>query len=225
MTTPELDISILVPRAFTIDVIGTSLEGGRSVIGNAPDSIDYSGGGFWTVEYDIVSVFTPAQHRYLNVLSALLSSGSQKIVVPFLTDWTAPILTDSHGEPVLPPVTLPAAALTSNAALNAGTVSFSQTAGAEIKAGMIFEIDHATRGKRAYRIVSIDTETPLTDHTLYTVAIKPPLREASATSTALRFYRPRCLMQLKPGTVASWKVEKWWKGQSTLSFWEARWDT
>src|SRR5580765_7773163 len=134
------DLCKLTPADVTIDVVGSAIEGGRSLSG-VTQSIDYSGGGFVAVTYGGIIPVHIAQAKEWNRLAANLNGSVRTVDVPLWTDYTSPLEADGIGS-------------ISPAALGATLVSLSLTVGPE--PGQWFGVNHAgTIGNRAYRLLSV----------------------------------------------------------------------
>jgi hypothetical protein len=217
-----------------IDIAGAAIDGGRAMSG-VGSAVDFSGGGFWTVTYSEIAVFTPDQHRYWTLLRNRLNGGVRSISVPLLTDWVGPFPTDANGTPqaMLQRISFDDGAffddgsgfaestveaeIAVNAALNAGTVSIRMILGQELQGGETFSIAHPNKGDRAYSIDEIDSVVG----NVVTCSIRPPLREAVTAGTYAEFSRPRCLMRLPPGATLPWSVRPNWESRPSVTFIEA----
>jgi hypothetical protein len=95
--------------------------------------------------------------------------------------------------------------------------------GQELAGGEIFSIKHPNWGYRAYRIGEIDSVDTTTDPNsiTYSVAIRPPLREAVLGGEDAAFDRPRCLMKLPAGATMPWSVSGYWRTQQNVTLVEA----
>lgn len=187
------DLCILTPRDVTIDVVGSSVEGGRTLTG-ITQAIEYSGGGRVIATYADIPIIERAQHRYWNQLAAVLNGSVEWLNVPLWTDVSLPAGVDAtNGD---------AAGSTTGGitALNAGIIKFNWTLPGSIdepSGGEWFSISHATKGFRAYRIKEALGSNE------YRIA--PPIREEVPTGTDLDFWRPRCRMRLPAGETMPWQ--------------------
>lgn len=236
MTIPELSLSLLPPGRMTAPrVVGGVIKGGRSQSGPGR-VIDVSGGGFVTVKYANISINHQriASARYFQKLTARLSQGRMSILVPLLTDPTAPFV---PGEKYDQGFSMPfsdgslfsdgsgfgqsqiVATLYAASALNAGTIQIAMQRGGELFGGEWFEIAHPTKSSRAYTISEIDDAVKVGATTVYTVAIRPTLREVVDAGTFLRFERPRCIMQVE-GEM-SMEITRPWNSRPEITFVEA----
>lgn len=236
MPTPLYDFTALPPRRITVDLVGSSIEGGRALSG-ATQAISFSGGGFWRVDYPQLVVRKPWQHRYWKWLRNYLAGGVNPIIVPIWTDYVAPFGSGhaQHGIPHSDDSFFSddagyesggiEANLTGTAPLHATSIALHMTTGRRLEAGDSFSIEHPTMGWRYYSIVSVDTPIPTDpagDDTDYTLTIVPPLREATTSGTVVEFYRPKCTMRLMPGTSLAWDTSTTpWLSEPDISFCES----
>jgi hypothetical protein len=207
VTTPTWDEATFPPcDEITTDIVGTAIEGARSLSG-LTGALDISGGGFWRVDWGI-DLGTESQQRAFNRMAARLNGSVRTVNVTFLTDNLVAFDTSLS------------VATTDDRDLNEGTIKFAVPSTALLEGGETFSINHPTRGWRAYRIAEIDSITGTSTKT-YTVGIRPPLREATDSGTALEWALPRCLMRLMPGTTMSLRITPVNRVQQTVSFIEA----
>lgn len=217
--TPIYDLCALPPSDVALDVVATSIDGGRSMSG-ITQAIDVSGGGYVAVSYGGIRLIDPATHLAWNALAGWLSGSVRRIIVPLQTDFICPV--NSLGEPP----GLPLSRITHSdgrlftdgtgyqqiindifimgaAALNATTLSLNYPQGFTARAGQWFSIDHKSKGPRAYRIIAILQK--ITGGNDVVVQIQPALREATVPSQPLEFWRPRGTFRLKPGSNDAWR--------------------
>lgn len=227
---PIYNLGLLPPSVMSIDIVGTSIESDRSLSG-ITSAIDYSGGGMWSVKYKKIPCYKPQQHRYWNQLRNILNGGVRSLIVPLFTDWTAPVvkpggpvysdLTHSDGSPHsdlgLYRQSNVVAILAADAPLNAGTVTIAVQVGGILSGGETFAINHPTKGWRCYSITDIDAVAG----GVFTVGIRPTMREAALNGTATEFARPRLTARLMAGTSMSWDVTGYWQSTPDIEFIEA----
>lgn len=235
-----LSLELLPPGEMSVDMIGAGVEGGRNLLGY-PQAIDMTGGGIVGVRYDAIMPTNahPRALLYLSRLGAKLNSGTNNIDVPLLIDAITPVIgsedgipsavledqafsddtefTDgtSYGEPLV------WANIEEAAALNAGAISIRVSKGRTLYGGEWFSINHPTKGHRAYRITDVDSDTADGDDVVYSVGIRPTLREEVAGEEECRFVRPLCRMRLAPGKTIPFNVKEWWIANGSLEFIEA----
>lgn len=234
---PEYSLETLPPKKMRIDIIGSAIEGGRTQEGFGR-AIDYSGGGMWKVEYQDVIFQSPAAHRYYQALRNRLNGGTRSVVVPLLTDWVAPVAPGEdlwlNGIPhddgsLFSDLTgyrqsTITAEVAEDAAQAAGTVKIRLLNGGDLAGGETFSIYHAVKNHRAYSIPLgdiDDIETEVGGATVYTIGIRPTLREAIVAGQNVEFARPRCLMRLPAGSTLPWEVGSRWISQISIPFIEA----
>jgi hypothetical protein len=192
-----LDICILTPSEVTLDIVGSTIEGGRSLSG-VTQSIDYSGGGFVAVTYGGINLFTAAQAKEWNKLAGCLNGSVRTVDVPLWADIVAArnaagVAAGSPGGIANP--TLAAAAL------GATTVTATTPGGLIIEGGEWFSIQHlGTVDQRAYRVWK-----SVVAGGFFTLSIMPPLRDAIAAGTEADFWRPTCKMRLPAGESMPWQ--------------------
>jgi hypothetical protein len=235
VTIPTYNLDLLPPRGMEIDTPGSSIDPPRALSGLAT-GIDFAGGGLWTVTYRGIGIFSRQSHRHFNRLRMHLTGGVQAIVIPLVTDYIAPTITDDgpiwiegithsdgslHSDGAGYREATIKARLNNGAALNASTVRIKVDTGGELIGGEIFSLYHPIRGYRCYQIGEIDDVVPNGGEPIYTVEIKPPLREASTTSDSMRFVRPLLTVRLAPGAKMPWAPSDWWEFEPDVSFIEA----
>lgn len=127
------------------------------------------------------------------------------------------------------------AKLRSAAALNAGQLRIRiYGAARDLRWSDWFSIYHdqngdKSKGWRAYRYWESDKTAEGTEtvdgvslaYKDYTLAIAPPLREATAANTRIEFARPTCVMKFVEGFTVPFEYESWYQARPTLRFTEA----
>lgn len=228
-----VDLALLMPQGMRVSAPGGGIDGGKNGFG-AGQTIGFSGGGRVVVEYSNCFIHRPEQHALVNKLDGVLEGGFRYIVVPILNDIIAP-LHFANGVPVMtyPPTmfdpdgSLPdpalfgteyaTAVLAGPAALNAGQVNITVSArSAPLQESGWFSINHATNGHRAYRWWKKSGAGPT-----YTLAISPPIREATAGGAAVRTVRPLCTVGYGPEGGPGWDVKGYWQSRPSFQFVEA----
>ena len=91
------------------------------------------------------------------------------------------------------------------------------TDGGVIQGGEHFSIEHPNWGHRVYRI----TTSEQVNSSTYDVTFRPPLREATAGSTALDFVTPSCMAQMVNPQQAEPDVEQYGYASVDVTFVEA----
>ena len=162
--------SLLTPTAAGPPVLvamntvgGRTLTGMEQVVGNAA--------GYWTMQYQGITVFSDDQIREWNHLQGGLSGRAKTVLIPVFDSLRGPKL----------PVT---ATWDIASSPGAGT-GYILVAGdvANLHPGM-----HFTVAERLYRITGFpDPKVMVGSDARYHVQIRPPLREALAIGTALAF--------------------------------------
>lgn len=186
MALVSYDICILTPAQVEIDIVGSSLEGGRSLSG-LTQAIDLSGGGFVTATYSGITLMTRDQHRYWNAIAGLLNGSVNAIHLPLWTDLLLGDGTDHSG-------TIDAAPL------HATQLSITHDPD-ELVPGAWFSINHgAVLNHHAYRIISVGT--PVSG--AYPCEVRPALRAAITAGAGAGFSTPLCAMRLPAGETMPW---------------------
>lgn len=202
-----LDLSILRPSTFGVDVIGNEVIGGQSAPGGIVNATGWAFGGLVQASFTF-NLDTNARQRYANQLGMRLAGAGRAIMVPLWTDRMQPDTIT--------------ATLDGAHAAEATTVGISVTAGT-LGGGEWFGIDHDTAGARVYGIAEIVSETDAGGgQTDYTVIIDPPLRDAAAGGATLTFARPSCLMRLPAGQSAAWGIDATRLSRPSVTFIEAQ---
>lgn len=202
ITYPSGAMKVFPTRQFYFQGIEPALDrrvvsGGVAISGDE-DTIATDGGGRVTVQFTGADLDSPQVAAAWSAIDALSDGGPVPFIVP-MTDarrqMMGEITTPIGGFPwweesEFDPVT-PLAALTTSAALRATTISVDMSAlPRPVYAGIWVSIDHPTKRHRAYKIASA-TDT--------TITIRPPLREAAASGTAVEFLDPKCVMRAVDG--------------------------
>jgi hypothetical protein len=197
------DLCLLTPAEITIDVVGSAIEGGRSLSG-VTQSIDYSGGGFVAVTYGGIQVHSTAAAKHWNSLAAILNGSVRRVNVPLWTDLLA--VTNAAGDVLGGPGggALPNPTLQHDELMGVTQIKLAGVADAEIQGGEWFAISHGgATGLRAYRI----TEPPVETTGVRTVNFMPPLRADTVLGTIADFWRPNCVMRLPAGETMAWTFQ------------------
>lgn len=220
------DNAILRPGALSFDLVGTSVESGRSMSG-ITGAIDYSAGGMWSVEYKNIFIETRDQHRYWSYLRNNLSGGVKNIDVKVDQHGSAPVAGSTEFESSsfdgsyafsdgsafrAGTVT---AFISGSFSTGDGTISINIVEGGELIGGESFSVYHSTKGWRIYSITSVDSVSGTT----YTVGIKPPLRGTMTSGDVCEFLEPKCRMRLMPGTKIPMEAKPpWHNPNASISF-------
>lgn len=214
------------PSSLKPSLVGAAQSGGLNLAGEALFA-DLSGGGRWQIDFGESTLWTPALVKPWRQLAAAADNGATPILVP---------LADRLHQPLTPELTTPdtfglsvwvddatawaadqvTAALTADAALRATQIHFDFDAPVALVGGEHFSILHEAWGWRLYRIRRVISGGLGTgDATV--CEIRPPLREASATDTALNFDSPRCTMRVEGDMDATVEMLKFGKGSATFA--------
>jgi hypothetical protein len=231
MAIEDLSLDLLRPGTLSFDIAAAAVETPRSLSG-VFGAVDFSGGGFVTVKYGRIQIgnSSPSALRYWSRLGAQLAGGVRPIIVPLLTDFISPV----NGLPPDVLATFSDASTLSDSAriaqsnvpaylgeaanIAAGTLKISMDQAFSLEGGEWFSIFHTTRHHRAYRISDVDSVSdPVNGMRIWTVGIRPTLREAVAAGERVEFVRPRCLMRLAPGANAAFAVQGFWMAEPELA--------
>jgi len=239
---PTLAANFLAPVRTTYDVTGSSVDGGRNGVGEG-QSIEMSGGGIVTANYEDCKIKDPEHYEYVNWLGARLNGGFRFINVPIITDWFGPF--PKIGRLPTPIVSgIPhsdGSYFDDGSGYSQATVWGEITEAATLNAGIIrlkvyalsrplrwsdwFSIYHPTKGWRAYRYWDVLDATDGSDgsgtYTEYQLAIAPPLREAVTIGTRVEFARPMFVAKFKSDFTLPSVVEAFFVTQQALQFVEA----
>lgn len=234
---PTLEANLLAPASVSVDVMGSSVSGGRNAVGES-QTIEMSGGGLLTATYSDCKLTVPEQYEYVNYLGARFNGGFRFLNVPIISDWYGPF-------PIVNGITRAkiGGIRHSDGTLHSDGTGYSQrtvrgvvaqTAG--LNAGILkirmfglarplrwsdwFSINHPTKGWRAYRqweVLDVTAE----ENPVYTLALSMPLREATPLGTDVEFVRPRFVAKFKDGFTLPSVVEAFFVTQQTIQFSEA----
>lgn len=194
------DLCKLTPADVTIDVVGSAIEGGRSLSG-VTQSIDYSGGGFVAVTYGGIGLFTSAQAKEWNRLAAALNGSVRTVDVPLWTDLVA--VTNAGGAIVGKPGGAANPQLADPASLGDTLIMLGSLGTISIEGGEWFSISHgALIGRRAYRVWKVGVLDGAGHLPVY---FRPSLREDTAAGEIANFWRPECQMRLPAGETMAWQ--------------------
>ncbi len=234
---PTLEADFLAPVRTSFDVTGSAIDGGRNGLGETL-AIEMSGGGVVSATYEDCMIKNPEHYEYVNWLGARLNGGFRFINVPIITDWFGPF-------PKLPKLPTPiirgiphsdGSLFTDTSGYSQATVYGEVIEDAALNAGILkmkvyglsrplrwsdwFSIYHVSRGWRAYRYWDV---LAVTDEAapVYTLAISPPLREATAAGTRVEFARPRFVAKFKSDFTLPSVVEAFFVTRQAIQFVEA----
>lgn len=211
------------PREERWALQGMVSTGGMS-IGGISQTVNSSGGGFWTLQQTGVWVRTRDQVRAWNALEAILDGGVTGIIVPMCA---------KRFNPTLPGDIVPhsdgafffddtgyvsgAGAVTFDqaAALRATTV-FLDVGAIDLLGGEHFTVNYEG-GPRLHRVARVKDQIG----DVAEVEIRPPLRAAVAAGTDADFANPRCVMKLASPEEMPLNLEMGKSGQGNARFVEA----
>lgn len=245
---PTLELCLLRPFAYSYDVVGTSIGGGRNAYGESI-SIGISGGGMATATFDECTIVGAEANEYVNWLGARLNGSTRCINVPIVSDLAGPFpVVNGYPRPTIRGIPHSDGALLSDGAgYSQATVWGRIREPAGLNAGQIvmeivgntrnlrwsdwFSIYHDDKkGWRAYRYWEASEPEPVTVVTggnsypgqRYTLSIAPALRGAVSTFTPIEFARPRFVAKLPDGENFAWDARhRLWPTKRTISFVEA----
>jgi hypothetical protein len=181
-----------------VDIERQTLKGGVALSGEQ-DISSTDGGGRVFAEFSNGSLVDRAKVLAWRALLGTLEEGVTPMVVPFC---------DIRHQPYGGEHRVPHSDDTpfSDGSLYTGGGPVASSAGAVARRGTItslniqlaqpliggewFTVSHPTEGDRAYKVRSIDAQTPTTA----TIRFSPPAREAWPAGTVIDFRDPRCLM-------------------------------
>lgn len=231
---PTLEADFLAPLRTPVDVMGSSVDGGRSGTGETIE-IQMSGGGALSSTYEECKITEPEQFEYINWLGARLTGGFRFINVPIITDWWGPF---AGKRPTIGGIPHSDGAYFSDGSgYSQATVYGELVQSAGLNAGIIkmrvyglsrplrwsdwFSIYHeAAKGWRAYRywdVLDVTSET----NPVYTLALSIPLREATPSGTRVEFARPRFAAKFRAGFTLPSVSEAFYSIQQNIQFSEA----
>lgn len=174
------DLCLFPPKTVRWRLSGVVIQGGVPVAG-APKASRTDGGGFWVCEMSGVWVRGPDALRAARAFEARMDHGASSLIVPDR---------DRHLGPGTKNWAV-VATVAEAAALRATTLAVEIAVGTPLVGGEHFSIDHPTKGRRMYRVASV--EAP--EAGVQEITIRPPLRE-SVTGETLDFNTPSCTMRL-----------------------------
>lgn len=195
-------------------LVGRTLSGGQTISG-LTQSARTDGGGLLVFEQRDVFLHTPELVNAWKAWESILDGGVTQVVVPKSNGGRAPA---PRGVPVPEPVcaspfpvevadyvpTGPIVASVVGAlALRATQAVIRVSAGAALKGGEEFAINHATKGWRCYTVGQVVSSAGAD----YTVKFRSPLREAVEDGASVDFNGPACVMRLADPEAFSAELE------------------
>lgn len=234
---PTVDIDLLGPERADVDIVGSAIEGGRNLLGEAA-SMELTGGGAVTMTYGGCKIVSKEQHEYINLLGARLNGGFRNMVVPIPTDWWGPFpIIDRLPSPYVAAIPHSDGSLfetgddfreetvwgsvAQNEALNSGEIRIATTGlSRRLRHSDWFSIEHPNKGWRAYRFWRVISEPAAVNGT-YRLAVTPPLREAVTAGTRVEFARPRFVARFPAGFTLPSVTEAFFVTRQDIRFIEA----
>lgn len=194
------------PASLQARLVGQAISGGVSLSGEAQFA-DVSGGGRWVIDFGESALWEREDVLAWRRFVASADGGAQSLLVPLHDRICQPVSavypdTDTFGlETWVTDRTAwtadeVTATTTATAALGATALAFNLTAPKALLGGERFAILHATWLWRLYTVARVKTGGTVGSAVATTIDIRPPLREAVASGTALNFDNPRCVMRV-----------------------------
>lgn len=207
---------IFRPKSIQIKPISVTLEGGESLSGEQ-DVLQTDGGGRWQISMSGIMLDTPDKIRAWRAWEDTLYGGTIQCIVPVADIRQAPRpvvsgvptspgpLANGSADPYFPEAVGYAtpyivATIVDAAALRATQVKINVSQGSALKGGEVFALNHATKGRRIYRIARVISRPTGTSAI---VQIRTPLREAVAGGMAADFDWPSVVCTLLPSAEIS----------------------
>jgi hypothetical protein len=195
------------PSSLQARLVGQAITGGVSLSGEAQFA-DASGGGRWVVDFGETALWTKEKVLAWRRLAAMLDGGAASVIVPFADRRHQPVNPKYTGSDTFGTTTWVAdrdawtaeevtAVTTADAALGATSLAFNLTAPLALLGGEKLAILHSTMSWRIYEIGRVKTGGTVGSAVATTVDIRPPLRQAVASASALNFTSPRCVMRVE----------------------------
>lgn len=165
-----------------VELMGAASVAPASLVGQK--RVVTSPGGHWMASFNVARINTPARVLAWRAFVASADHGAGQFEVRLADRLYAPWPLVG-GRPVTTPGGI-AVTMNGAASVEATTLAVTQTTGGTLTAGQHFSLSGSRWGKRLYRIKSA------TDNGAgsWTLEIRPGLREALATATALDFETP-----------------------------------
>lgn len=208
---------ILPPVQIRPYRVGNAKLGPMAMDGAQQQTTRSDGGGLWRFDC-LFRVFSIDQVKALRAWSSYLDGGMQDFIMPMIDARFAPrrviagalekpvglnAASDYFAEVAEYSAPLVIAEIVEAADLRATSIKVAITQGSAPKGGEHLSINHPTKGWRLYRAGRI---TAIESGDIYTMDIRPPLREAitiGSGNPSVEYDIPRCLMRLHPESLAS----------------------
>lgn len=196
---------LFAPTSLQVRLVGQAITGGASLSGEAQFA-EVGGGGRWVADFGEAALWTREKVLAWRRFVAAADGGATALLVPLADRRHQPVSNPYTGGDTFGTDTWVAdesvftaaevtATTTASAALSATQLSFSYTAPKPLLGGEHFSIHHPTWGWRLYIVSQVLAGGAGTGDAT-TVKIRPPLREAAPSGTALNFESPRCVMRV-----------------------------
>lgn len=223
--------SLLRPRSVKPGLVGKLVDGGTALVGPG-QSAELSGGGWWTLDYDLGNRAGPERLKLIRAVLMKLANGATEMVMPFVDEPQAPwpgtargpTLTTFSDSSVFSDGTLFSQPtidfrLTADLAENATTATVTRLVGGELIGGELFTLDHGGAiGARVYCVSGLEQ----TGADTFDLEWGPPARGAALADDLMDFEQLRCVMKQVPGTAEAWPtVTTGWKASASLRFVES----
>lgn len=208
------------PAVVALLPVASTIRGGDSITGQN-DVVRIDGGGYWNLEYRGIELISADLIRAWRAWQDHLEDGVTSVIVPVADVRQAPrpivagrlgspsaIEGDDESNPYFPEAVGFAspwivASVVAAADLRATQLTIDVTRGGRIKGGETFALEHATKGRRVYRVGRVISRSGQ----MAVVSIRPPLREAIAAAAPVDFDWPSFVAALVPQTDISPRVE------------------
>ena len=221
------------PGRITMRPLGSVLAGGTALSGEQ-DVTRTDGGGLWEITMEEINLVTPDLVRAWRAWEDHLEGGVQRVLVPVADVRNAPRpiiggrlgspsrLHSESGDPYFPEAVgfatpFIVARVVGAWPLRATTIKIAIDRGQRLKGGEVFALDHATKGRRCYRVGRVLAR----DEQEATVTIRTPLRQAIADGMAADFDWPSLVATLVPETNISPGLQYGRSGLVNIVFREA----
>lgn len=233
MPLPTFPTHLWNPASIKARRVGQTITGGESLSGIG-QVLNTDGGGFWLVTMTGIALISPDLIRAWRAWEEYFDGGTAHCLVPIADIRQAPRtvaggklalpsdLLATSGDPYFPDAVgfqtpFIIATVVSAAPLRATQLAINVIRGARLKGGETFSLDHATKGRRMYRVQRVVSTVGQQS----VVTIRPPLREAIGAGANADFDWPSCTMQLVPGTDISPDIELGTMAGVSIAFREA----
>ena len=217
------------PEQLTWQLAGAYREGPPSLSQQAARA-RLDGGGWWQAKPENIFVRDDNAHLW-HAVEALVDDGVDEVILDYITNLQPWPSVDGTPLSSLDPIPhsdgsffsdgsgymqrIIIAELDADAALRATTLRIDMQYSSPLVGGEPFTIVHPTQNERMYRV---GTAVQGSDG-IWTVTVRPTLREAAVAGTVLDFDRPRCRMTMQGGMALP--LSSPFMGKASLQFIEA----